>query len=61
MVFYVIYAFLILQRFVELIIARRNERWMKKQGAEEYGQGHYPFMVLMHVAFFIVLFFEVMA
>lgn len=49
----------ITQRLVELIIARRNEIWMRSQGAFEAGAKHYPLMVLMHVAFFISLLVEV--
>ncbi|WP_100402505.1 isoprenylcysteine carboxyl methyltransferase family protein [Bacillus sp. FJAT-42315] len=56
------YAFIILvaaQRLVELLYAKRNEKWMKAKGAEEFGQGHYPFMVLMHITFFVALMVEV--
>lgn len=44
---------------MELVIAKRNEKWMKNRGAVEFGQEHYPFIVLMHMLFFIVLLFEV--
>ncbi len=40
------------QRIAEMIVARRNEQKVKKLGAVEYGEGHYPFLVLMHVLFF---------
>ncbi|MFD1206915.1 isoprenylcysteine carboxyl methyltransferase family protein [Sporosarcina contaminans] len=49
----------ILQRIIELFVARRNERWMKSKGAIEAGEGHYPFMVAMHIAFFVSLIAEV--
>ncbi|MEH7176615.1 isoprenylcysteine carboxyl methyltransferase family protein [Neobacillus vireti] len=59
MILFIIFvSVLIIQRLLELVIARRNEKWMKEQGAIEYGRGHYPFIVLMHVLFFLVLFFE---
>lgn len=48
----------ILQRLLELAIARKNEKWMKTQGALEFGSLHYQFMVLMHILFFFVLIFE---
>lgn len=50
--------FLILQRLSELYIANRNEKWLLQQGAVQYGQGHYPFMVAMHTAFLISLIVE---
>jgi methyltransferase len=46
---------LILQRLIELWIARRNEKWLKAQGALEFGIKHYRFMVWMHIGFFISL------
>lgn len=49
------------QRITEMIVARRNEQKVKKQGAVEYGEGHYPFLVLMHVLFFVSLTAEVAA
>ncbi|MBY0096607.1 isoprenylcysteine carboxyl methyltransferase family protein [Mesobacillus maritimus] len=58
--FYVFVGFIIAQRLTELIIARRNERWMKARGAVEFGSGHYPIMVLLHSAFILTLSFEVL-
>lgn len=43
------------QRIAEMIVARRNEQKVKKLGAVEYGEGHYPFLVLMHVLFLSLL------
>lgn len=48
----------ILQRIVELFIARKNEKWMKQLGAIEFGKKHYRYMVLIHFLFFIVFFLE---
>lgn len=53
-------SFVIAQRVVELVVARRNERWMKEQGAIELGAGHYGWMVMMHVAFFVALIAEIL-
>ncbi|RSK27330.1 hypothetical protein EJF36_10785 [Bacillus sp. HMF5848] len=50
---------LIIQRLGEVVVARSNEKWMRKRGAVEYGERHYPFIVLLHVLFFLALFFEV--
>ncbi|RHW42294.1 hypothetical protein D1B31_06645 [Neobacillus notoginsengisoli] len=57
--FAVFLCFVILQRLIELFIARRNEQRMKAEGAIEFGQEHYPWMVSMHVGFFLCLIGEV--
>lgn len=59
MIFFLGIAIVILQRIVELLVAKHNEKWMKSQGAFEAGASHYPFMVAMHSSFFIVLIIEV--
>ena len=59
MLFSIVISIVILQRLIELLIARRNEKWMLSQGAFEAGAAHYPIMVTMHVAFFISFLLEV--
>ncbi|MDQ0272066.1 isoprenylcysteine carboxyl methyltransferase family protein [Cytobacillus purgationiresistens] len=59
MIFYFFWVFVICQRLFELVVARGNEKWMKDRGAIEFGQGHYPLIVMVHTLFFIVLFAEV--
>nr|WP_204542630.1 isoprenylcysteine carboxylmethyltransferase family protein [Peribacillus deserti] len=59
MIFGVFIIFLILQRLGELLIAKRNEIWMKQQGGIEFGASHYPWMVAMHCSFFLSLIIEV--
>jgi methyltransferase len=59
MFFYLFMVFIILQRLTELVIARRNERWMIAKGAVEFGASHYPIMVLLHSAFILTVIFEV--
>lgn len=59
MIFYIVLAVVILQRVIELMIAKRNEKAMLAQGAYEVGASHYPYMILLHVAFFMSLFIEV--
>jgi methyltransferase len=49
---------LVFQRIIELMIAKRNEKWIKKRGAIEYGQSHYPFIVCLHILFLLSLFIE---
>ncbi|WP_328585878.1 isoprenylcysteine carboxyl methyltransferase family protein [Rossellomorea aquimaris] len=59
MIFFILFFLVLaLQRVVELIIARKNEEWMKKRGAKEYGQNHYRAMVIIHTAFFVSLLLE---
>ena len=38
-----------LQRISELILSRRNLSWCRQHGGVEYGSGHYPFMVVLHI------------
>lgn len=42
-----------LERLVELVVARRNAAWSFARGGVEYGQGHFPFMVMLHTGFLI--------
>lgn len=57
--FWILFAFLIAQRLTELVIAKRNERWMKARGAFEVGAEHYKWIVAVHVLFFLSLLIEV--
>ena len=59
MIFYCILAFVIIQRFVELRIAKRNEKAMLAKGAYEVGASHYKYMILLHTSFFISFLVEV--
>ncbi len=61
MLFSCLIGFVILQRVVELVLAKRNEQRLKKNGAIEFGTGHYPWMVFLHTGFFSVLIIEVVA
>lgn len=58
MLFLLFIVFLILLRIGELLLARRNEKWLLQHGAVEYGQKHYPLIVMLHVFFFISLIVE---
>jgi methyltransferase len=58
LLFQIIIGLIILQRLVELGIAKSNEKWMKQRGAIEFGVKHYRYMVLIHVLFFISLLTE---
>ena len=37
------------ERVIELVLARRNAAWSFARGGVEYGRGHYPWMVALHV------------
>ncbi len=37
------------ERLVELVVSKRNWAWSRERGGTEYGAGHYPVMVVLHV------------
>lgn len=49
---------LVLQRVVELRVAKRNEAWARAQGAKEFGAGHYPLFFLLHGGWMLGWLFE---
>jgi methyltransferase len=61
MFFQLLLSVIIFQRIIELFIAKRNEKFMKKQGAFEVGKEHYKYIVSLHILFFISLFTEVLS
>ncbi|KHF38126.1 isoprenylcysteine carboxyl methyltransferase family protein [Halalkalibacter okhensis] len=56
---YVFILLIVVQRVVEVIIANRNARWMKRQGGYEVGKEHYKQIVALHILFFVSLIIEV--
>lgn len=46
-------ALLSLERLVELVVSRRHVAWAKEGGGKEFGQSHFGFMALLHVAFLV--------
>lgn len=46
------------QRIGELVWSKRNERRLRARGAVEYGQGHYPTMVALHVGWLASMLLE---
>lgn len=58
MFFVIVITFVMVQRIVELIVAKRNERWARQNGAIEYGANHYKYIVSLHTLFFISLIIE---
>lgn len=59
MIFYIVFSLVITQRLVELFVARRNKQLLFAQGAYEVGAKHYPFMLALHIGFFVSLLVEV--
>ncbi|WP_153721768.1 isoprenylcysteine carboxyl methyltransferase family protein [Sporosarcina cascadiensis] len=59
--FLFVFTIVVIQRLVELVVAKRNEIWIRSEGAVEIGASHYKWMVLMHTAFFVSLLIEVLA
>lgn len=51
----------VVQRLAELAYARRNEARLRLAGAVEAGAGHYPLIVLLHVAWLLAIFVTVPA
>jgi methyltransferase len=38
------------ERVAELVVAKRNRAWSQAHGGVEFGAGHYPVMVTLHIA-----------
>ena len=58
MTFILFISFIILLRIIELLISSRNEKWLLQNNAVEYGKGHYPFIVALHISFIFSMMFE---
>jgi len=58
MTFILFISIVILLRMSELIYSRANEKWLVQNGAIEYGHRHYPFIVTLHILFFISMIVE---
>jgi methyltransferase len=37
------------ERLAELVVTKRNRAWSQAHGGVEFGAGHYPVMVMLHV------------
>ena len=58
MTFLLFITFLILLRSRELLHSKRNEIWLLQNGAVEYGNNHYRYIVVLHVVFIISMIIE---
>ncbi len=52
-----ILAYVSLERLFELVFAGRNTKRLREMGAREYGAGHYPLMVAVHMLWIVTLWF----
>jgi methyltransferase len=46
------------ERLAELALSRRNLAWARTRGGREYGFGHYPFMVVLHIGLLVACLVE---
>jgi methyltransferase len=46
-------AVIAVERLAELVVSKRNLAWTTARGGTEYGLGHYPAMVALHVALLV--------
>jgi methyltransferase len=54
MTWYLILIFIVgVERLAELVIAQRNLAWSRARGGVEIGAGHYPVMVVLHLALLV--------
>lgn len=51
--FTVVILLVALERLAELVVSNRNTAWSLERGGRETGQGHYPFMVVLHSALLV--------
>ncbi len=58
-VLYLVVGFVILQRLIELWLAKKNEKHLLTRGAVEAGGTHYPYLVTLHTLFLVCLVLEV--
>lgn len=58
-VYYLLIAAVGLERIVELVVSKRNARWAFAHGGKEFGRGHYPVMVAIHLALLLGCVLEV--
>ena len=47
------------ERLAELVVSKRNAAWSFERGGVETGQGHFPFMVVLHTGLLVGALVEV--
>jgi methyltransferase len=58
-IFWTVLCVVLAQRISELMVAKRNARWIRASGGYEVGANHYKYIVLVHISFFVSLIAEV--
>ncbi|HTY31262.1 isoprenylcysteine carboxyl methyltransferase family protein [Mycobacterium sp.] len=48
--YYLLILAVAIERVAELVVSKRNAQWSFTQGAKEFGQSHYPVMVVLHTS-----------
>lgn len=56
--FTVLVVLVALERLAELVVSKRNAAWSAERGGRETGQGHYPFMVVLHTGLLVAMLVE---
>lgn len=56
--FTILVALVGVERLAELVVSTRNSAWSLARGGQESGQGHYPFMVVLHSGFLVAMLIE---
>lgn len=53
MIYYILLVVITLERLAELVVSQRHATELLRRGGVEYGQRHFPVMVVLHVALLI--------
>jgi methyltransferase len=61
LLFYIVVGLTALERLAELVIGTQNRKWSMAKGGREYGQEHWPSMVVLHTLFLVLMVLEVLA
>jgi len=56
--FYTFIFIIILERILEITKSKQNEKWLRENGALEYGRDHYKYFFILHTLFYISLITE---
>ncbi|USG67710.1 hypothetical protein NDK47_10700 [Brevibacillus ruminantium] len=56
--FLLVYASVVVQRMLELSLAKKNARYVRSLGGFEVGADHYKYILLLHISFFVSLLIE---
>jgi methyltransferase len=58
MFLFVVVGLIIVQRLLELRLAKRNLQWALEHGGKEHSPEHYPIMVAIHTGWFVSILIE---